>query len=130
MMNKSLIFITLIACARFNGIERHRLFSCDPVQGSGCAKRIQPDMMTSLKITSCTCRRQRTANGCNQQCVPLANFVWSTNGTADIPASGDWSKFTGNAGTVDPSGSSVPFSRSNTFPSWNNIVVNGGGDWE
>ena len=39
------------------------------------------------------------------QPVPLANFAWSTNGSASIPATNNWANFgTASAGAVTPSG--------------------------
>lgn len=55
----------------------------------------------------------------SSQWVPLATFNWSTNGNATRPNSGGWAAFgSGSAGSVTPSGSDVPFTPSNSFPSW------------
>jgi hypothetical protein len=52
------------------------------------------------------------------QYVPLGNFTWSTNGAAIIPNSNSWSNYINPAGPIDPSGSFVPFTANNNFPSW------------
>ncbi len=54
----------------------------------------------------------------SSQWVPVSTFYWSTNGSASIPSTGNWADFVGSAGTVTPSGSSVNFRPSNSFPSW------------
>jgi len=55
----------------------------------------------------------------SSQWVPLATFNWGTNGNATRPNSGGWAAFgSGSAGSVTPSGSDVPFTKSNSFPSW------------
>lgn len=66
--------------------------------------------------------------GANAHWVPLATFQWSTNGSATIPATGNWADFgTGSAGPVTPNGSPVNFISSHSFPSWtrNSKVANG-----
>jgi len=61
------------------------------------------------------------------QCVPLATFTWSTNGTAVLPNStGTWSSYvrqygSDTAGTVTPSGNTATFLPSNVFPEWTQI---------
>lgn len=57
------------------------------------------------------------------QCVPLARFVWSTNGSATIPSTNNWANFgSGSAGTVTPSGTRK-FGLSNAFPMWTQIIT-------
>ena len=82
--------------------------------------------LTHYKATSVTMADQfedyimYTAPG-SSQVVPVAHFVWSINGSASIPSSGNWADFTGSAGTVSPSGKDTPFASSNSFPSWTQI---------
>jgi len=56
------------------------------------------------------------------QYVPLAHFVWSINGSATLPASGNWMDAVGSAGTVTPTGSATPFPQSNSFPDWTRVI--------
>jgi hypothetical protein len=61
--------------------------------------------------------------GINSTWVPVATLPWSCNGSATIPANGNWSSWTvtgspsDKAGTVTPSGS-VNFTASSSFPVW------------
>jgi len=57
------------------------------------------------------------------QYIPLAHFVWSTNGSATIPATGNWADWSGSAGSITPSGSAKPFPQSNSFPMWTQIIT-------
>lgn len=50
--------------------------------------------------------------------VPLGYFKWNVNGTATIPSTNNWADFKNPAGIVEPSGSYVSFTPSNTYPSW------------
>ena len=64
------------------------------------------------------------------QCVPLAQFIWSTNGYAVLPHTGLWSSYvtqngSDNAGTVSPSGNTATFLLSNVFPEWTQITGTG-----
>ena len=59
------------------------------------------------------------------QCVPVAHFVWSTDGSATIPTTNNWANFVNPAGTVTPSGTNTGFLPDNSFPMWS--VVNTGG---
>jgi hypothetical protein len=63
------------------------------------------------------------------QPVPVAHFVWTTNGNATLPSSGNWAKLD-PAGTVTPSGTGSKFLPQNSFPAWmqNNAVANAGWD--
>lgn len=63
----------------------------------------------------------------SSQYVPLATFPWSTNGSAQVPGTGNWADYgSGSAGVVAPSGTQ-PFTASNAFPSWTKNVGNGSG---
>jgi len=58
------------------------------------------------------------------QCVPLARFVWSTSGSATIPATNNWATFgAGSAGAITPSGTATKFLPSNSFPIWTQILT-------
>jgi len=57
--------------------------------------------------------------------VPLGYFEWSINGTATIPSTNNWADFKNPAGPIEPSGSSVPFTPSNSYPSWTQNSGNG-----
>ena len=60
-----------------------------------------------------------TAGG---QFVPIATSTWSTNGSAQIPASKNWKDYgSGSAGSLTPTGT-TNFTASNTFPSWSQNV--------
>ena len=59
------------------------------------------------------------------QWVTVGYFVWSLDGNAAKPQSGgaySWAYWSGTAGTVTPSGNAAPFSPSNSFPSWTQII--------
>jgi hypothetical protein len=64
------------------------------------------------------------------QPVPVAHFVWTTNGNATLPSSGNWAKLD-PAGTVTPSGTGSKFLPQNSFPAWmqNNAVGSSPYDW-
>ena len=64
------------------------------------------------------------------QCVPLAQFLWSTDGFAALPHTGLWSSYvtqngSDNAGSVNPSGNTATFLLSNVFPMWTQITGTG-----
>ncbi len=62
----------------------------------------------------------------SNQCVPLAYFVWSTSGSATIPATNNWANYgAGSAGRVTPSGTATNFGQSNSFPMWTELYTNG-----
>jgi len=62
----------------------------------------------------------------SNQCVPLAYFVWSTSGSATIPATNNWANYgAGSAGRVTPSGTVTKFGPSNSFPMWTKLYTNG-----
>ena len=59
----------------------------------------------------------------SSQFVPVAYSSWAINGSARIPATGNWADFSGSAGSV----SGGAFSTSNTFPAWTQNLGNGAG---
>jgi hypothetical protein len=61
------------------------------------------------------------------QWVPLGTLAWSTNGSATIPATGNWADYalqngSDSAGTVNPS-TQTNFTVGNSFPSWTRVNV-------
>ena len=64
------------------------------------------------------------------QCVPLARFVWTTNGNANLPSTGYWADYgSGSAGLVTPSGTPTNFVQSNSFPMWIQIISSDNGHY-
>ena len=65
--------------------------------------------------------------GSDVKWVPIAAFAWYTNGSASVPASGNWAdyvqqNFSDSAGMVSPS-TATPFKPWNTHPSWTRVVT-------
>jgi hypothetical protein len=63
----------------------------------------------------------------SQQPVPVAHFIWSDDGNAQIPSTGFWKDYASehggsdSVGTVTPSGNDATFLPSNVFPMWTQI---------
>ena len=63
----------------------------------------------------------------SSQCVPLAHFVWSTDGSVSMPNTGGWAAYgSGSAGTVSPS-NTTNFLPVNSFPNWTQINTSDSG---
>jgi len=56
------------------------------------------------------------------QCVPLAHYTWTTNGTVSLPAGG-WGVYPNPAGTVTDNGRTGTFLPANDFPIWTQIIT-------
>ncbi len=58
------------------------------------------------------------------QCVPLARLIWSIDGSATLPSTGNWVNFpVGSAGSITPSSPQTSFLPFNEFPMWGQVLI-------